>query len=169
MDDAEKTVRVSELAITIPVVDRETSVVTAAQIIARDSRASIVVADAKGHPVAAIAAVDVLRVLVPRYVIDDVSLAAVFDEKGADEVWRNVPSRTVGELVDDDESRTLDILEVEPDDTLLEVAARMADSRAVVALVKGEPGEALKFVTLPAVLDAVLHVGHGAKGTGASA
>ena len=158
--------RVSELAISLPVVDRETSVVTAAQIIARDSRASIVVANAVGHPVAAIAAIDVLRVLVPRYVMDDVSLAAVFDEKGADEVWRDVPERTIGELVDDDESRVLDILEVEPDDTLLEVAARMADARAVVALVKGASGESLKFVTLPAVLDAVLHVGHGAPGNG---
>ncbi len=156
--------RVSELAITLPVVDRETSVVTAAQIIARDSRASIVVVNAKGYPVAAISAIDVLRVLVPRYVMDDVSLAAVFDEKGADEVWRDVPDRMIGDIVDDDESRVLNILEVESDDTLLEVAARMADARAVIAYVKGKAGEPLKFVTLPAVLDAVLHMGLGAHG-----
>lgn len=161
--------RASELAINLPVLDRDTSVVSAAQIIARDSRASIVVANAEGVPAAAISAVDVLRVLVPRYVMDDVSLAAVFDEKGADEVWRDVPSRTIGELVDDDESRVLDILDVDPDDTLLAVAARMADARAVIALVKGEPDQQARFVTLPAVLDAVLHVGLGASGQDSNA
>ncbi|HNP15502.1 MAG: hypothetical protein KF739_03230 [Cryobacterium sp.] len=161
--------RASELAINLPVLDRDTSVVSAAQIIARDSRASIVVANAEGVPAAAISAVDVLRVLVPRYVMDDVSLAAVFDEKGADEVWRDVPSRTIGELVDDDESRVLDILDVDPDDTLLAVAARMADARAVIALVKGEPDQPARFVTLPAVLDAVLHVGLGASGRDSNA
>lgn len=155
--------RVSELAITLPVVDRETSAVSAAQIIAKDSRASIVVANAKGHPVAVISAVDVVRVLVPRYVMDDVSLAAVFDEKGAEEVWRDVPDSTIGDLIDDDESRVLDILEFEPDATLLEAAARMADERAVIALVKVESDEPAKFVTLPAVLDAVLHIGLGGK------
>ncbi len=158
--------RVSELAISLPVVDRETSAVSAAQIIARDSRASIVVANAKGHPIAVISAVDVLRVLLPSYVTDDVSLAGVFDEKGADEIWRGVPDHTIGDLVDDHESRVFDILEVEPDATLLEVAARMADERAVIALVKGKPDDALKFVTLPAVLDAVLHVGLGSRGEG---
>lgn len=156
--------RVSELAIAIPVVDRDTSAQAAAQIIARDSRAGIVVADADGRPRAVLSAIDVLRALVPRYVMDDMSLAGVLDEKGADEVWLDVPDRTVGEILDDNESRVFDILEVEPDDTLLEVAARMADARTLVALVKGEPGVAAKFVTLPAVLDAVLHVRIGGQG-----
>ncbi len=156
--------RVSELAITLPVVDRETSALVAAQIIARDSRASIVVTNSVGRAVAVISAVDVLRVLLPRYVMDDLSLAAVFDEKGADEVWRDVPNHTIGDLIDDDESRVFDILEFDPDSTLLEVSARMADERAVIAVVKGKPGGPVKFVTLPAVLDAVLHMGIGDQG-----
>ena len=151
--------RVSELAITLPVVDRNMSALAAAHIIARDSRATIVVADASGKPVAVISAVDVLRALVPRYVLDDVSLAAVFDEKGADEVWGEVPVHTIGELLDDKESRVFEILEVEPDDTLLDVAAHMSQERALVAVVKGSGTSAPKFVTLPAVLDAVLHIG----------
>ncbi|MBX3092585.1 MAG: hypothetical protein KF801_08770 [Cryobacterium sp.] len=153
--------RVSELAIAIPVVDRDTSAVAAAQIIARDSRATIVVAGPDGQSLAAISAVDVLRALVPRYIMDDLSLAAVYDERGADEAWHDVPDRTIGDLLNDDESRILDILEVGPDDTLLSVAARMADTRAVIALVKGMPGDTVKFVTLPALLDAVIHVGLG--------
>lgn len=160
---------VSDLAIPLPMVDRTTSVVVAAQIIARDSRVSIVVADRSGHPVAAISAVDVLRGLVPGYVLDDVSLAAVFDEKGADEVWADVPDRTIGDLLDDDESRALNILEVDADTTLLDVAAQMASRHVVIAFVKGSPVGAPKFVTVPAVLDAVLHQGLGAKGRDASA
>ena len=145
--------RVSELAVTLPVVDRNTSARLAARIIARDSRASIIVADGTGKPAAVISAVEVLRVLVPRYILDDISLAAVFDEKGADEVWGDVPERTIGELLDDDDSRVLGILEVDADATLLEVAAQMAHDRAVIAVVKGSNASAPKFVTLPAVLD----------------
>lgn len=157
--------RVSELAVTLPIVDRDMSALDAAQIIARDSRPGIVVADAKGKPEAVISAVDVLRALVPRYVLGDVSLAAVFDEKGADEVWREVPIPTIGELIDDEESKVLGILEVEPNATLLDVAARMGQERALVAVVKGDTAEPLKFVTLPALLDAVLHVGFSADGS----
>lgn len=151
--------QVSELAVTLPVVDREMSALAAAQIIARDSRASIVVADARGKPEAAISAIDVLRALMPKYVLEEVSLAAVFDEKGADEVWSEVPVQTIGELIDDEESRVLAILEVDADATLLEVAARMSQERAAIAVVKGAVGDVPKFVTLPAVLDAVLHIG----------
>ncbi len=136
------------------------SAISAAQIIARDSRASIVVADASGKPEAVIAAVDVLRALVPRYVLDDVSLAAVFDEKGADEVWNEVAIPTIGELIDDEESKVFGILEVDPDATLLDVAAHMANERALVAVIKGPGNGSRKFVTLPALLDAVLHVGY---------
>lgn len=155
---------VSELAVNLPVVDREMSALAAAQIIARDSRAGIVVADATGKPEAVISAVDVLRALVPRYVLGDVSLAAVFDEKGADEVWSEVPIPTIGELIDDEESKVLAILEVDPDATLLDVSARMAQERALVAVVTGKKGEAPKFVTLPALLDAVLHIGYRTDG-----
>ncbi len=154
--------RVSEIAISLPVVDRGMSALAAAQIIARDSRASIVVADARGKPEAVISAVDVLRALVPSYLLDDVSLAAVFDEKGADEVWAGVPPQTIGELIDDEESRVLGILEVESTATLLDVAAQMCQERALVAVVKGVVNEKSKFVTLPAVLDAVLHTRHRA-------
>lgn len=161
--------RVSDLAITLPMVDRSTTAVEAAQIIARDSRASVVVADDSGHPVAVISAVDVMRGLVPGYILDDLSLAAVFDEKGADEVWADVPLRTIGDLIDDDESRVLDILEVDPDTTLLEVAAQMAHRRMVIAYITGSTAGSPKFVTVPAVLDAVLHQGLGAKGRDASA
>ncbi len=135
------------------------SALAAAHIIARDSRASIVVADADGKPEAVISAIDVLRALVPSYVLDDVSLAAVFDEKGADEVWGDVTVRTIGELIDDEQSKVLEILEVESDDTLLKVAADMARERVLVAAVKGSDTVEGKFVTLPAVLDAVLHMG----------
>lgn len=149
--------RVSEIAISLPVVDRGVSALVAAQIIARDSRASIVVADAEGKPSAVISAVDVLRALVPRYVLDDISLAAVFDEKGADEVWSEVPIQTIGDLIDDEESKVLEILEVEPTATLLDIAAQMCQERALVVVLKGALGENPKFVTLPAVLDAVLY------------
>ena len=40
-----------------------------------------------GNPFAVISAVDVLRLLVPDYILEDMSLAGVFDELGAEDVW----------------------------------------------------------------------------------
>lgn len=104
----------------------------------------------------------------PKYVLDDPSLAAVFDEKGADEVWQEVSVPTIGELIDSDESRVMGILIVDADATLLEVAAHMSQERALVAVVRAPKGEVPKFVTLPAVLDAVLHLGFSASNSDVS-
>lgn len=149
---------VSDLAIPLPIVGRDTTAVAAAKIIAHGERVSLVVADAAGRPVAVVSAVDLLRILIPRYLLGDASLAAMFDERGADEVWAETGDRTIGELLDDDESRVLTLLRVDGDATVLEAAAQFAQERAVVAVVDGMPGAEPRFVMLPALLEAILRL-----------
>lgn len=139
-----------------PVVGRDTSAVEAARLIAQDHRAGLVVADKNGTPVAVVSSVDVLRLLVPPYVLDDMSLAGVLDESAAEEVWERASGRTIGELLDDDRVHIYDLLVVDADATILEIAAQMADARAQVAMVAHDPGDEPRFVTLPVVMDAIL-------------
>jgi CBS domain-containing protein len=149
-------VHASDLQVILPLVDRHTTARDAARLIAADNLAALVITDAAGMPVAIVSAVDVLGLLIPGYVLDDVSLAGVYDERGADEAWAQVRERSIGELLDDDGVRVHDLLKVDSDATLLELAAQLATAHAHVALVKGSAGREPRFVTLPAVLEAIL-------------
>lgn len=148
--------RASDLQVSFPVVGRDTSALEAAQLIAADHLAGLVIADQSGVPVAVVSAVDVLALMVPGYVRDDLPLAGVFDERAAEELLSHAEEHRIGELLDDEDVRIYDLLAVDADATIVEVAALMADARAQVALVKGERGAPPVFLTLPSVLDAIL-------------
>lgn len=146
--------RASDLHSEFPIVGRDTSAVEAAQLIAQQRLAGLVVADKSGMPVAIVSSVDVLGLLVPRYVRDDLALAAVVDEQGAEDMWAHAGEHTIGDLLDDEGVRVFDLLAVDADATLLELAALMADAHSQVALIrKSDPP---RFVRLPDVMDAIL-------------
>ncbi|CAN5307909.1 CBS domain-containing protein [soil metagenome] len=146
----------SQIQHPFPVVGRGTSAVEGARLIAVDGQPALVIADEKGEPVAVVSAIDVLGLLVPAYVRDDLALAGVMDEKAAEDVWDRASGRTIGELLDDARVHIYDLLTVDADATILEIAAQMADARAQVAMVAHDPGAAPQFVTLPVVMDAIL-------------
>jgi CBS domain-containing protein len=149
-------VRAADLQVALPVVRRETTAVEAGRLIAEGGLVGLVIANKAGIPSAILSPVDVLQLMVPDYVLDDPSLAGVFDEKGAGELWDRLDERTIGELLDDDGVTVRRMLTIEPDDTLLEVAARMVDARTQIARVTGSPNDAPMFVTLPSVISAIL-------------
>ena len=126
----------------------------AARHIARDHLAALVVADASGTPIGVVSSADVLGLLVPSYVLQDMSLAGVLDEAGAEEMWSYADNRTIGELLDDDGVRVRELLTIDGDSTLIETAALMVDAHAQIAVVNGT--DPPMFVTLPAVMDAIL-------------
>lgn len=148
--------RARDLQTPIPLVDRTTTALEAARLIATDNLTALVVADEDHRPVAVMSAVDVLGLLIPGYVLDDMSLAGVFDERGSEEVWAAGSRRLLAELLDDVGVRVRDILVVDADATIVELAAQMADARAQIALVKGSPQDEPGFVQLPAVMEAIL-------------
>ncbi|MBT2547287.1 hypothetical protein [Arthrobacter sp. ISL-65] len=148
--------RAADLQVPLPVVRRETTAVEAGRLIADSGLVGLVVANRLGVPTAIVSAVDVLRLMVPGYLLDDVSLAAVFDEAGAGELWEHLADRTVGDLLDDQGVAVRKILTIDADATLVEMAARMVDARTQIALVRDSPRDAPTFVTLPSVINAVL-------------
>lgn len=146
----------SDLQDRFPIVGRDTSAVKAARFIATGDLPGLVIADEHGEPTAVVSAVDVLGLLVPGYILSDLALAGVFDEVSAEDVWSHAADRTIADLIDDVKVRVYDLLTVDADATMLEVAAQMADARAQIALVKGgAPGEP-RFITLPKVLAEIL-------------
>lgn len=148
--------RAADLKITLPVVRRDTTAVEAARLIAGDGRIGLVVADAHGIPVTIISAIDVMRLMLPAYILEDLSLANVFDEKGVNDLWHEIDGRTIGELLDDDEVSVRKILSIDADATLVEIAARMADAHTQIARVRGLADDAVAFLTLPVVMEAIL-------------
>lgn len=148
--------RASDLRVHFPVVGRETSALEAARLIAADHLAGLVVADESGVPSAVVSAVDVLALMLPGYLLDDLSLAGVLDEGAAEELLSHAGKHSIGDLLDDEHVRLYDLLTVDSDATIVELSALMADARAQIAQVKGEPGDPPMFLTLPAVMDAIL-------------
>ena len=84
-----------------------------------------------------LAGTQVLRMAIPRYCIDDPTLARVIDEAHADRFLTDLADRTVAECLPD---RHGELPVVDPDATVLEIAALMARARSpLVAVVAGRP------------------------------
>lgn len=147
--------RASELAEQIPTVTRATGALEAARIIAAHRLASLVVADRDGLPVAVIPGTQVLKLVVPRYVREDASLAHVYDEAGADELCAALRGRTVGELLDADDVRTHALPTVLPDDTLVEIATVMINKHSPVVVVRDRDGRYFGAITFARTMAAV--------------
>ena len=147
--------RASDIHKALQPITRVTTALEAARLIAADRLAALVIANDAGTPVAVVSAVDVLGLLVPSYIMSDLSLSGVFDESGAQEIWAGSAQRTIAELLDDTGVRKHELLIVDADATLVEIAAQMADERAQIALVRGTENEP-RFVLLPDVMDAII-------------
>jgi CBS domain-containing protein len=92
----------------------------------------------------------VLRMAIPRYCQDDPTLARVIDEAAADVFLRELGDRTVAQCLPR-EHRELPV--VDPDATMLEIAALMARSRSPLVAVVDHREGLLGAVTLDALLD----------------
>lgn len=151
----ETVMRASDLAEQIPTVTRDTSALEAARLIGQHRLASLVVANADGLPVAVIPGTQVLKLVVPRYVREDVALAHVYDELGADELCAALRGRTVAALLEADDVRTTALPSVLPDDTLIEIAAVMIDKRSPVVVVRDKGGRYFGAITFARTMAAI--------------
>ncbi len=158
--------RASDIQIALQPITRATTALEAARLIAADRLAALVIANDAGTPVAVVSAIDVLGLLVPSYIMSDLSLSGVFSESGAEDVWDGSAQRAIAELLDDTGVRKHELLKVDADATLVEIAAQMADERAQIALVRGTEQEP-RFVLLPDVMDAIISYCERVPGVGA--
>jgi CBS domain-containing protein len=145
--------RAADLASPFPTVTRSTPAIEAARLLAGENLPGLIVVDEQGRPTTILPGTQVLRMAVPRYCQDDPALARVIDEAAADVFLRGLGSRTVAELLPH-ERRELPV--VDPDATVLEIAALMARARSPLVAVAGL-GEPMRgAITLDALLDRML-------------
>jgi len=145
--------RAADLASPFPTVTPSTPAIEAARLLAGQNLPGLIVVDERGRPATILPGTQVLRMAVPGYCQDDPALARVIDEAAADVFLRGLGDRTVAEALPR-ERRELPV--VDPDATVLEIAALMARTRSPLVAVAG-PDEAMRgAITLDALLDRML-------------
>ncbi|WP_326616339.1 CBS domain-containing protein [Streptomyces decoyicus] len=124
--------RARDLAVDYESVSVDSDALAAARLMAEHRLPGLLVLDAGGEPRAILPASQMVKVLVPEYVIEDPTLAAVVDEKHADRLCRALAGQSVGECLPRDAPPPP---VADPDDTALEVAALMARVRSPLVAV----------------------------------
>ena len=123
-----------ELASPYPTVRMDTPAGKAVRVLTEHDRPGLIVVDDNDHPIAILPGSQVLRMLIPRYVQDDPTLARVLDEDFADKISEALGDKTVRDFLPKDK---VPLTVVAPDDTVLEIAAIMAANRSpLVAVVE---------------------------------
>jgi CBS domain-containing protein len=116
-------------------------------------RAAAIVAGKEGRSAGLVTEEDVLSALLPSYILEDEALAAVLEERAADQLRIRVGQRKVREVINVDRRR---YPPVDPDDTLIEAAAAMARSGHPAVLVAGRDGRVMGVITADVLLPALL-------------
>jgi len=112
----------------------DTPALEAVRVLTEHDRPGLIVVDDHEHPLAILPGSQVLRMLIPRYVQDDPTLARVVDEDFADKMYEALADKSVRDLLPKEE---VPLTVVAPDDTVLEIAAIMAANRSpLVAVVE---------------------------------
>jgi CBS domain-containing protein len=144
--------RARDLAVEYPTIQLTESALAAARLMAASNLPGLIVVNDKGIPFTVLPGSQVLRLAVPQYCQDDPALARVIDEAHADQFLRNLDDRTVAECLP---SERRELAVVDPDATVLEIAALMARTRSpLVAVATGT--HMFGAVTLDRLLDRML-------------
>ncbi|MFF4894835.1 CBS domain-containing protein [Streptomyces sp. NPDC001068] len=124
--------RARDLAVEYESVSVDSDALEAARLMAEQKLPALLVLDERGEPKAILPASQMVKVLVPAYVVEDPSLAAVVDEQHADRLCQALAGRRVGDCL----SGSVAAPPIaDPDDTALEVAALMARVRSPLVAV----------------------------------
>src|SRR4051794_23743512 len=128
----EPTVLARDLAVEYETIGVDSDAMEAARLMALHKLPALLVVDDEGAPKAILPASQMIKILVPVYVVEDPTLAAVVDEHHADRLCKALAGRTVRDCL----SKSVPAPPVaEPDATALEVAALMAQVRSPLVAV----------------------------------
>ncbi|WP_329533165.1 CBS domain-containing protein [Streptomyces sp. NBC_01450] len=124
--------RARDLAVEYETVGVDSDALDAARLMAEHRLPALLVLDERGAPKAILPASQMIKILVPGYVVEDPTLAAVVDERHADRLCEALAGRKVRDCL----SKTTPPPAIAaPDDTALEVAAQMAQARSPLVAV----------------------------------
>lgn len=159
--------RARDLAEEYPSVTLDSDVLEAARLLAGRRLPGLLVLDEHDRPKAVLPASQLVKLLVPSYVIEDQALARVIDEEHADRLCQALAGRPVSEALPPVRERQKPPT-ADADDTALEVAALMARERSPLVAVmegpgdgshaRGAPPRTLGVITASHLLDRLLGV-----------
>ncbi|MGA9490246.1 MAG: CBS domain-containing protein [Mycobacterium sp.] len=118
--------RAEDLDEQFPIVPVDSDASDAARLLAEHNLPGLVVTDAAGKPHAILLASEMLRLVLPRYVQHDLTLAGVVGDAPADDAGPNLAGKTVADILPE-KPRTIPSVDVR--DGLIKVAAEMAQLR----------------------------------------
>jgi CBS domain-containing protein len=128
--------RARDLAEPYPSVNLDDLALDAARLLAEHRLPGVLVLDGPDTPVAVLPASQLVRLLVPGYVLDDPTLAAVIDESHADRLCDRLEGVRVRDCLPRDAPAPAI---ADADDTAVEIAALMARTRSPLAAVLERP------------------------------
>ena len=141
-----------DIAEDFPVVSIDSGALDAARLLAEHRLPGIVVTDSAGKPYAVLPASQVVRFIVPRYVLDDPALARVLNDSAADGAAQKLGGKTVRDVLPE---HLVDVPAANADDTIIEVAALMVRLRSpLIAVLKN--GKLHGVITASRLLSAAL-------------
>lgn len=145
--------RARDLVEPYPTVDIDSNAMDAARLMAEQRLVGVVVME-KGRPYAILPGSQLLRMAVPRYILEDPALARVVDERHADLMCTKLADQTIREVLP---HRHLPPVTVPPDATALEIAAAMGQAHTpLVAVMDGDTY--LGVITAPGLFHRLLSV-----------
>ncbi|MEU9047747.1 MULTISPECIES: CBS domain-containing protein [unclassified Kitasatospora] len=124
--------RARDLAEPYPTVGLDAQALDAARLLAEHRLPGVLVVDAAGAPRALLPASQLVKLLVPGYVLEDPTLAAVIDEAHADRLCEALAGLRVRQCLPRDAPAPA---VADADDTAVEIAALMARTRSPLVAV----------------------------------
>jgi CBS domain-containing protein len=144
--------RAEDIAEDFPIVTIDSDAVEAARMIAEHNLPGLLVIETSGKRYAVLPAFEILRFILPRYVRDDLALAGVLGDSGADQAAQNLSGKTVGDVLPE---YLRNIPSVNAQDSVIKVAAVMAQLRSpLIAVTKN--GKLQGAITASRLLAAAL-------------
>jgi CBS domain-containing protein len=144
-------VRAKDLDEQFPIVLVDSDALDAARMVAEHSLPGLVVTDTDGKPFGMLLASEMLRLVLPRYVQHDLTLAGVVGDTLAD-AGQNLAGKTVGDILP---RKPRSIPAVDVRDGVIKVAAEMAELRTPLIAVT-EDGKLHGVITASRLLAAAL-------------
>lgn len=143
--------RARDLVQPLPTVHLDSGALEAARVLGARTLPGLIVIGPDGLPCTILPGSQVLRLLVPKYVQDDETLARVYDEQSADLMSQELAGKSVGDLLPHKEQQA-NLPVVDQDATVMEVAARMARERTPLVAVVDEDQAYLGAITVTSLL-----------------
>lgn len=142
----------------LPVVTRSTTIREAVAILADPRVRWLIVAEPDGIPRFAIGGNDLLRAMLPEYILEDPTLARVYDRDSAREVLSTTLKRTIGDVLDRIAGQYIELPHVSPIANEIDLAATFLQTGSTVAYIEGTAPKDPRFATLPGLFERLTQV-----------